>query len=90
MTERPDAEPGEPGEATNRQEFVVHAVIVNPRAGLESSSAAIGRTTRSGVQAHPVRSFDWSGGHPRRTMNHRSPSLRRRPTRTCRMAPATP
>src|SRR4051812_22103841 len=36
MTERADAQPGEPGEPTDRQQVIVHVAIVNPRAGRES------------------------------------------------------
>jgi hypothetical protein len=37
MAQGADAQPGEPGEPSDRQQIVIHDAIVNPRAGRESS-----------------------------------------------------
>jgi len=37
VTKGADTQPGEPGEPTDRQQFVVHGAIVNPSVGRESS-----------------------------------------------------
>lgn len=46
VPERPDAQPGKPPEPPDRQQVVVHARIVDPRVGRESSALrGIGRST---------------------------------------------
>ena len=40
MTKGADAQPGKPGELTDRQQVVIHARIVNPSVGRESSGRA--------------------------------------------------
>jgi hypothetical protein len=40
VAQRADAQPGEPGEPSDRQQIVVHGAIVNPRAGRESRASS--------------------------------------------------
>jgi hypothetical protein len=40
VPERPDTQPGEPREAPDRQQVVIHARIVDPRVGRESRAVA--------------------------------------------------